>query len=134
MAKERTRRTPINGTRNKLKLRGGEPGYKYRIVNDDGDRVRMLEDMGYEIVNDEKIRVGDRKVATATGEGSPSRVHVGRDANGNPQYGYVMRIKEEWFKEDQAAKQKEIDELEASMKADAREKYSDYGKLILEKG
>jgi hypothetical protein len=41
-----------------------------------------------------------------------------------------MRIPEDWYKEDQRAKQAEIDAVEATMKSDAR-KAADYGKLEL---
>lgn len=123
MAKERTRRTSINGTRNILKVEGKEPGYEYRIVNDDGDRVSQFQERGYEIVTDKSVKVGDRRIANPTAEGSPVQVSVG-----GGQKAYIMRIKDEWYKEDQAAKQKEVDETVASMKKDAADN-ADFGKL-----
>lgn len=123
MAKERTRRTSINGTRNILKVEGKEPGYEYRVVNDDGDRVSQFQERGYEIVTDKSVKVGDRRIANPTAEGSPVQVSVG-----GGQKAYIMRIKDEWYKEDQAAKQKEVDETVASMKKDAADN-ADFGKL-----
>ena len=73
----REKRTPINGTRNILTIRGQEPGYRYRIVNDDGDRIPMLQEQGYELVQDASITVGDRRIANPTKEGSPVQVSVG---------------------------------------------------------
>lgn len=128
MAKERTRRTPITGFRNKLTVQGQEPGYQYRIVNDDGDRIRMMEEVGYELVTDKSIKVGDKRVAVPAAEGSPVKVAVGKGENGSPQYAYVMRIKKEWFEEDQKAKQASIDEAEKQMKRNARAN-ADYGKI-----
>ena len=123
MAKERTRRTSINGTRNILKVEGKEPGYEYRVVNDDGDRVSQFQERGYEIVTDKSVKVGDRRIANPTAEGSPVQVSVG-----GGQKAYIMRIKDEWYKEDQAAKQKEVDATVASMKKDAADN-ADFGKL-----
>lgn len=124
---ERTKRASINGTRHKLKIRGQEPGYVYRIVNDIDDRVSMLQERGYEIVTDKNVTVGDKRIANPTQEGSPVKVSVGGGIQG-----YVMRIKEEWHAEDQAAKNEQIDKLEEAMYKD--NKSNDfYGKLKITK-
>lgn len=119
----RPKRTPINGTRNVLGVQGKEDGYHYRIVNDDGDRVKMFEEQGYEIVTDPNVKVGDRRVANPTSEGSAVQVSVGGGTKA-----YVMRIKREWYEEDQASKQAFINEQESAMKKDATNS-ADYGKL-----
>lgn len=119
----RARRTPINGVRNKLNVRGQEPGYVYRIVNDIEDRVQSLQEMGYEIVTDKGVTVGDKRIANPTQEGSPVKVSVGQGVQG-----YVMRQKQEWFDEDQKAKNARNDELEAQMKREAKDA-GFYGKL-----
>ena len=119
----RTRRTPINGTRNRLSVRGKEPGYTYRIVNDTDDRIQTLQEMGYEIVTDSKVSVGDKRIANPTQEGSPVQVSVGQGVKA-----YLMRQKQEWYDEDQAAKNAKTDELEAQMKREANEA-GFYGKL-----
>lgn len=120
---QRPQRTPINGTRSVLKIKGQEEGYHYRVVNDEGDRVSQLEAAGYEIVKDPNVQVGDRRVAKATQEGSPVRVSVGGGIQG-----YVMRIRKDWYDEDQAAKLKSVNELEAQMKKDAKAG-ADYGEV-----
>src|SRR5512139_738717 len=119
----RTRRSPINGVRNKLNVRGQEPGYVYRIVNDIEDRVQSLQEMGYEIVTDKGVTVGDKRIANPTQEGSPIKVSVGQGVQA-----YVMRQKQEWYDEDQKAKNARNDELEAQMKREAKEA-GFYGKL-----
>jgi len=119
----RTRRSPINGVRNKLNVRGQEPGYVYRIVNDIEDRVQSLQEMGYEIVTDKGVTVGDKRIANPTQEGSPVKVSVGQGVQA-----YVMRQKQEWFDEDQKAKNARNDELEAQMKREAKDA-GFYGKL-----
>jgi hypothetical protein len=113
-ASQRVRRTPINGTRNRLNVRGKEDGYVYRIVNDVDDRIQTMQEMGYEIVSDKSVTVGDKRIANPTQEGSPIKVSVGQGVQA-----YVMRQKQEYFDEDQRAKNAQIDELEASMKKDA---------------
>ena len=127
MTRHKTR-TKISGYRNVLTVEGQDPDYKYRVVNDTGDRVLQLQEMGYEVVTDKTVKVGDRRVAVPTAEGTPVKVSVGKDANGSPQYAYVMRIKKEYWDEDQKAKQEVIDETERQMKRDIRD-FADYGKL-----
>lgn len=124
---ERTRRSPINGTRNRLNVRGKEPGYVYRIVNDVDDRIQTFQEMGYEVVNDSEVSVGDKRVASATQEGSPIKVSVGQGIQA-----YVMRQREDWYEEDQAKKQEHVNNLEQSIKKDA-EKAGFYGKVNLTK-
>lgn len=124
MAKtERVRRASVNGARNILRVEGKDPNYEYRIVNDTGDRVAQFEASGYEIVSDRTIKVGDRRVANPTAEGSPVQVSVG-----GGQKALLMRIKKEWYNEDQASKMEGVNETEAAMKKDSA-KNADYGKL-----
>jgi hypothetical protein len=113
-ATNRVRRSAINGTRNRLNIRGKEDGYVYRIVNDVDDRIQTFLEMGYELVTDPNVTVGDKRVALATKEGSPQKVSVGQGIQG-----YVMRQKQEYFDEDQKAKQEKVNELETSIKRDA---------------
>ena len=121
----RVTRASINGgKRNVLTISGKDPNYKYRVVNDVGDRVTSLRERGYEIVSDPSVKLGDRRVANPAQEGSPVMASVGGGTKG-----YVMRIKKEWFDEDQKAKAKEISYTEASMVAQAKEGM--YGKLEL---
>lgn len=106
---ERPKRTPLN-KRDILSIKGKEPGYHYRIVNDTGDRINDLIEQGYELVNASDVRVGDKRVNSAAPEGSKAQVSVG-----GGQKAFVMRIKQEWFNEDQEAKQAEVRKLEQSM-------------------
>lgn len=117
----RTTRTPV-GTRNILTVKNKEPGFVYRIVNDSGDRVQMFEEAGYEVVEADKVIVGDKRINKATPVGSKAEVNVG-----SGEKALVMRIKEEWYKEDQAAKQAKVNELESSMNKQARN--GTYGKI-----
>jgi len=106
----RPRRTPLN-KRDLLSIKGKEPGYQYRIVNDVGDRIEDLIERGYEVVKAEDVRIGDKRVNAAKPLGSVAQVSVGGGVKA-----VVMRQKYEWFQEDQAAKEAERAALENSMK------------------
>ena len=117
MAKNtRVTRASINGIRQRLVVRGKEPGYEYRIVNDTDDRVQQFKDRGYEIVTDTTVQVGDKRVANPTQEGTPAQVSVG-----NGTKAYVMRIKSEFYEEDKAAHNAQLDELEEQLHREAKE-------------
>jgi len=117
----RPQRTPI-GTRNVLTVAGKEPGYEYRIINDSGDRVAEFLEAGYELVKENSIKVGDKRVNKSSSEGTVSQISVGQG-----QKAFVVRIKKEWYDEDQALKQLKVNELEASTKSKALD--GTYGKL-----
>lgn len=121
--KRKPRRTNIGSTRNVLTVEGKDPDFEYRIVNDDGDRVAQFEDRGYEVVSDNSIKVGDRRIANPTKEGSPIQISVG-----SGQKAFLMRIKKEWALEDRKAKDAMIDESEKGMLQDTKAS-ADYGKV-----
>lgn len=122
----RTQRTPV-GRRNVLTVAGKDPNYEYRIVNDSGDRVQEFIDAGYEIVSEDSVKVGDKRVNKASAEGTVAQVSVGQG-----QKAFVMRIKKEWYQEDQAAKQEVVNQTEAATKAKALD--GTYGKLEIGRG
>jgi hypothetical protein len=115
-------RSSINGKRNKLTVVGKEPGFVYRVVNDDDSgRVAELQERGYEIVT-HKVKVGDKRVATPQGEGSPAMVNVGGGMKA-----FVMRQKEEYYLEDDKQKAQVVDDIESALLGAGGE----YGKLDL---
>lgn len=117
----RVQRTPV-GKRSILSVRGKDPEYHYRIVNDKDDRIEAFLAAGYEAVNAKDIKVGDNRVDAASPEGSVARVSVGLGDKA-----VVMRIRKDWFEEDQARKLKEVDLNEAATKQEALN--GTYGKL-----
>ncbi len=123
---QRVKRTPISG-RNILTVTGKEPGYSYRIVNDAGDRIQQFLDAGYELVDATAVQVGDRRVNAATPEGSKAQVSVGKGDKA-----FVMRIKEEYYKEDQLAKQEHVNQLEQAIKS--KTPGADYGTVSITRG
>ena len=93
-----------------------DPNFVYRFVNDTGSRIDQMKQAGYEIVEDDNLIVGDARVSDPTSQGSGKRV-ISKDGT----VSYLMRQKKDWYEEDQAAKQKHNDEIEAAMKQQASE-------------
>lgn len=122
----RPKRTPV-GTRNVLKVDGKDPNYVYRIINDSGDRIQVFLDAGYELVEKEDVRVGDKRVNNPSSVDSVARLSVGQG-----QQGVVVRIKREFYEEDQAAKQDHVNNIEASTRKKALD--GTYGKLEIGRG
>ena len=116
-------RESINGTRGILTVKNKDPNFVYRIVNDIDDRVLQLTERGYEIVTTD-TPIGDKRVGTPTKEGSPVQINVGGGKKA-----YLMRIKKEWYDEDQAAKHADVD---ASEKAIQSGDGGDYGSIKVE--
>lgn len=111
-AKGRKPRVPL-GTRNVLQY-PQRPGYVRRVVNDVDDRVQRFKDAGYEIVHGDETG-GDPMAGAASKIGSAVSKPVG-----GGRAGVLMEIPEEYYREDQAAKQAEIDKVESSMKRKSR--------------
>jgi len=90
-----------------------DPNFEYRFVNDSGGRLQILQEAGYELVKDDSISVGDGRI-TASDLGSVKGV-ISNDGS----KAYLMRIKKEFYEEDQKAKQDRINEQENAMKKEA---------------
>jgi hypothetical protein len=118
----RPERTPL-ANRSVLGVKGKEPGYVYRIVNDVGERVAVFQEQGYEVVTDKTVSIGDRRVGRASQDGSPVVIPVGNGVDG-----VLMRQKEEFYQEDQRFKESQIAEQERSMQAETQ-KEGNYGTI-----
>jgi len=115
-------RVPL-GTRNVLTAPKRE-GYVRRFVNDEKDRIQQFEDAGYTIVHEE-VQVGDSKAGNETQVGS-----ITNKAVGNGTRAVLMEIKEEWYQEDQKARQDRISVGENDMKRKLNErKAGHYGEF-----
>lgn len=91
-----------------------DPNYVYRFVNDTGSRVANFQSAGYEFVEDKDLVVGDSRVFDPSDLGSAKRV-----TSNDGTTSYLMRIKKEYYEEDQAAKAALVNETEQAMKRDA---------------
>lgn len=105
----RAKRIPLGVQR--LKLTASiRKGFVRRWINDDGSRVAAALQGGYEFVRREGAD------ATSTDPGDQVSQVVGRLEGGAPLRAYLMEIREEWFKEDQTAKQLDVDKRENQIK------------------
>lgn len=108
-AKKRPKRVPL-GTRNVLKY-PERKGYIRRVVNDVEDRIQRFKQAGYEIVQKKDLPSGDPRAGDASQMGMPVSKNVGNGVKG-----VLMEIPEEWYIEDQKAKQDKLLAQEAAMK------------------
>lgn len=109
----RVKRVPVGG-RNILTVTGKDPNFAYRIVNDEDDRITRFKDGGYELVPNETVKVGDDRANAASSMSSMKQLSVGGGKKA-----YLMRIRKDWYDEDQKDKQKRVDEQEAATKKKA---------------
>lgn len=98
--------------------------FHYRFVNDTGSRIDNFQEAGYEFVSDPDLTLGDSRVLDPNDISSRKRV-VSQDGT----ISYLMRIKKEFYDEDQGAKSDRLDEQEAAMTTDASQGM--YGKIDL---
>lgn len=126
---KKKKRIPVSGAeRNVLTVQRKEPGFVYRFVNNVDDRIQKFIDAGYEPVTHQQAgQVGDARVDSSQGTSSIVEKGVGGGKKA-----VLMRIPEEFYKEDQKAKQEYVDNLEASMKREAKK--DRYGKLEISRG
>lgn len=107
---ERQKRIPVSGEgRNIFTLENRDPNYVYRWVNDKDGRIQRFIDGWWDFVYHEDY-TGDRSAENAKDPDSMVTKKVGGDVTA-----YLMRIKKEYYEEDQRAKAKHIDEIEESM-------------------
>ena len=118
----RVARKPLNQRGPQAIAGDKDPGFEYRFVNDTGSRIQNFKAAGYEFVTGDDLIVGDNRVSDATDLGSAKRV-ISNDGTTS----YLMRIKKDWYEEDQASKAAAIKEQEAAMKQEASTGM--YGKL-----
>ena len=109
----RPQRIPVS-QRNILTVKNKDPNYEYRIVNDVDDRIAQFKDAGYELVSDAAADVGDKRVNSASSIGTAKQISVGQGVKA-----HLMRIRKEWYEEDQLEKQKRVMDIERATKEKA---------------
>lgn len=114
----RVKRKPV-GHRNRLSVEGKDPAYEYRIIKADSDRLREFQDAGWEVDTLTKSNTG--RVAQPSTLGSAAEVPLGLGTQG-----IVVRIRKDWYEEDQKEKQVIVDEQEGAARKSAG---ADYGKF-----
>lgn len=108
--RNRRTRSPIDGRRNIMTVKGLAPGMLGRWVDNTPERVEELLEQGYDIVR-EKVQVGDLSADSSRrqmGEVTTKRVGGGKEQ-------ILMQIPKEWWEADQREKQKIVDAREAAI-------------------
>lgn len=111
------KRNVFNGTEGKLKVNNQIEGYHLYIFNDTPGRISSALDNGYEFVSPNEVGgVGENVVSRNTDLGDKVRLLVGQ-ADGAPLYAYLMKIRQEWWDEDQLALQNKNNATDAAIKS-----------------
>ena len=115
-ARRRRNGDALTGNRNRMAVDTSaldRENFEYRFINDVGTRVHDLT------VNDDWDIVSDRdgKVKSDTaGGGAQVAVNAGAGADGKPVRAILVRKPKTFYKDDDAAKQRQIDAQEAALK------------------
>jgi len=113
----RKRRSAFNGTEAKLSVMETIPGYHLHIFTDAGSRVKQAQDSGYEFVTPTEVGGVSENVVSRNGDlGDRIRYLVNPHAEGTEQYGYLMKIRQEWYEEDQAEIQAKNNRIDAAIR------------------
>lgn len=127
----RPRRSFINDTKDIMTVKGKDDNYVYRWVNDERGRVQRMIEAGYDVVQDEDVKVGDDNVLTTTGNSTSMTVNSVHGTQG-----ILMRIRKEFYEEDRAAQARKIDRSEEALFRDEKQaegRYGEFGKEKLSK-
>lgn len=111
---DRKQRVPLGGIKMKLSYPNQDPNYEYRWLNDKGNRINEAQDGGYEFVTRSEGKAGDE---VGSDQGTDSRISkvVMTNEDGSPRRAYLMRIKKDWYKQDQVKKQEYLDNIEKQL-------------------
>lgn len=107
----------FNGTNKKLDVITEIPGYQLRWFNDMPGRADRAQTGGWEFVMAGEVTQADsNKVVERNSDvGNKVRAIVGVTEQNEPLYAYLMKLKKEWFEEDQMDGKTKIMNSEAEM-------------------
>lgn len=126
-AEVRPARIPV-GNRPKLAVVGKNPNYVYRWVNDNPGRIALFKQGGWELCTNDEVDVGNFTAEQSSGEGSLACQVVD---GGTGLKAYVMKIKKEWFDEDQLAQELEVRRSEETLQPNLND--GEYGKIVIDR-
>lgn len=113
-ATDRPKRIPL-AQRNVLTVNNKRPGFNQRWVNDVDGRIQMFEEAGYTAVQ-KPTEVGDPQAGAATQVDRVVRKPVGGGITA-----VLMEIPEDYYREDQQAKEAKIKDAERSLLSEAKD-------------
>lgn len=106
--KKRRRRASVGG--HALKLQApSKAGHQRRWVNDDNNKIAMMDELGYEIVHEQGI--------SKDSPGSAVSRLVGTKANGEPLRAYLMETPDELYAEGVAEKEAHNSQIDDAIRA-----------------
>lgn len=119
-AQGRNQRVPLGVARSKLSV-SGRPGYVRRWINDKDGRLQMAEQGGYTFVEDPSLQIGGGADIDSQNRDLGARIsRVVSQSTG--QKAYLMEIKEEFYKADQKAKVRKVEEVDERIRKGKLEK------------
>jgi hypothetical protein len=101
----RRRKNVFNGTQSRISVNHTIPGYHLHVFTDEGNRIYEAMEAGYEFVTPEEVGgISENVVSRNSDLGDRVRYLVNpRTGEGSAKFGYLMKQREDWYKEDQAA-------------------------------
>ena len=110
-ASERKGRNLLNGMTLNLDVAGRDPDYHYRWFNDEPGRIEKAMHGDYELVDRNSVQLTASRRVTDSNAAVDSRVEMvnNRDKDARSHKTVLMRIRKEWFKEDQEEIEQKID-------------------------
>jgi hypothetical protein len=107
----------FNGTNKKLDVITKLDGYCLRWFNDTPGRIELAQSGGWEFVSNGEVAQGySHKVLNSNSDvGNKIRAIVGVMDTNQPLYAYLMKIRKEWFDEDQMDSVNKRNKIEADM-------------------
>lgn len=128
---ERGKRVPMGTPSIRLEV-PVVPGYSCRWINDQDDRINRATNGGYEfLLRTDFPNYGlTESMPGNTDLGDKVSRIVGTARAGGPLRAYLMKIKQEWFDEDQAAKLGPVMETEKAIREGMVGKKEDDGRYV----
>ena len=134
-ADTRKERVPFGVPQSRLTVANQDPNFVYRWINDDGrGRLDRAISGGYEFVQSEGQKVGSGAADGNSDVGSKVSRVVGTQENGSGMRAYLMRIRREWYVEDQRSKQSQVDEIDRAIRRGDAHKSGDDNRYVPKSG
>jgi hypothetical protein len=113
----RRNRGAFNGTRGKLQVGKDIPGYHLYFFNDEPGRVQAALDAGWEFVSPEEVGYASTNVTNRNVDlGDRVSVVGGKNDQGMPQQQILLKIRQDWWEEDQIEIQRRNDKTDAAIR------------------
>lgn len=109
----RNTRVPLGVARAKLSV-PQRPGYVRRWINDAEGRLLQAEQAGYQYALDQKLQIGDADIDNENRDLGARVSRVVDKTTG--QKAYLMEIPQDFYADDQAAKAKQVAEIDDRIK------------------